>query len=155
LQPGNGRTIPGILHRGTHFLRGLDGPELCHDRKPTSFANREKTSIYKYKSGNSSALEWIIDQYQVSTDKPCGITNGPNREDDPQYILRLIGKVISASLETVRLVNELATYPIHEPSERVDLGFIPRSLKQAPAAALSLALHRARPSLQPRHKNAG
>jgi predicted helicase len=46
---------------------------------------------YEYRLGNRSALEWIIDQYQVSTDKRSGITNDPNREGDPEYILRLIG----------------------------------------------------------------
>jgi predicted helicase len=40
--------------------------------------------------GNRSALEWVIDQYQVSTDKRSGITNDPNRPDDPPYIVRLI-----------------------------------------------------------------
>jgi predicted helicase len=57
-------------------------------------------------------LEWIIDQFLVSTAKRSGITNDPNHEDDPQCILCLIGQVISVSLETVCLVNELATYPI-------------------------------------------
>jgi predicted helicase len=47
---------------------------------------------YEYRLGNRSALEWIVDQYQVSTDKRSGITNDPNREDDREYILRLIGK---------------------------------------------------------------
>jgi len=42
---------------------------------------------YDYRLGNRSALEWVIDQYQVSTDKRSGITNDPNREDDLQYIL--------------------------------------------------------------------
>jgi predicted helicase len=45
----------------------------------------------EYRLGNRSALEWIIDQYRASTDKRSGITNDPNREDDPTYILRLIG----------------------------------------------------------------
>jgi predicted helicase len=36
---------------------------------------------YEYRLGNRSALEWIIDQYQVSMDKRSGITNDPNRED--------------------------------------------------------------------------
>jgi predicted helicase len=49
----------------------------------------------------------VIDQYQVSTDKRSGIVNDPNREDDPEYILRLIGQVIYVSLETVKLVNAL------------------------------------------------
>ena len=62
---------------------------------------------YDYRLGNRSALEWVIDQYQASTDKRSGITNDPNREDDPEYILRLIGQVITVSLETVKIVNSL------------------------------------------------
>jgi predicted helicase len=63
--------------------------------------------VYDYRLGNRSALEWVIDQYQVSTDKRSGITNDPNRPDDPEYILRLIGQVITLSLETVKIVNAL------------------------------------------------
>jgi predicted helicase len=62
---------------------------------------------YDYRLGNRSALEWVVDQYQVSTDKRSGITNDPNRADDPQYIVRLIGQVISVSLETVGIVSAL------------------------------------------------
>jgi predicted helicase len=57
--------------------------------------------------GNRSALEWVIDQYQVSTDKRSGITNDPNREDEPDYIVKLIRKVITISLETVKIVKEI------------------------------------------------
>ena len=62
---------------------------------------------YEYRLGNRSALEWVIDQYQVSTDKRSGITNDPNRADDPEYIVRLIGQVITVSLETTKIVNAL------------------------------------------------
>jgi predicted helicase len=62
---------------------------------------------YDYRLGNRSALEWVIDQYQISTDKRSGITNDPNRPDDQQYILRLIGQVVSVSLETVKIVQSL------------------------------------------------
>jgi hypothetical protein len=62
---------------------------------------------YEYRLGNRSALEWVIDQYQVSTDKRSGITNDPNRHDNETYILRLIGQVITVSLETVKIVNSL------------------------------------------------
>ena len=62
---------------------------------------------YEYRLGNRSALEWVIDQYQVSTDKRSGIINDPNRTDDEQYILRLIGQVITVSLETVKIVKSL------------------------------------------------
>jgi predicted helicase len=40
---------------------------------------------YDYRLGNLSALEWVIDQYQVSTDQRSGTTNDPNRPDNPQY----------------------------------------------------------------------
>ena len=61
----------------------------------------------EYRLGNRSALEWIIDQYRVKEDKRSGIINDPNREDDPQYIVKLIGKVIKVSLETVQIVESL------------------------------------------------
>ena len=60
-----------------------------------------------YRLGNRSALEWVIDQYRIKTDKRSGIINDPNREDDPQYIVKLIRKVITVSLETVEIVKGL------------------------------------------------
>ena len=63
--------------------------------------------VFDYKLGNRSALEWVIDQYRVKTDKRSGIVNDPNRVDDPQYIVQLIGKVITVSLETVEIVENL------------------------------------------------
>jgi predicted helicase len=62
---------------------------------------------FEYRLGNRSALEWVIDQYQVSTDKRSGITSDPNRDDDPQYIVRLVGQVIRVSIETVGIVKGL------------------------------------------------
>ena len=63
--------------------------------------------VFEYQLGTRSALEWVIDQYRVKTDKRSGIVNDPNRERDPEYIVQLIGKVITVSLETVKVVEEL------------------------------------------------
>ncbi|MCX6147307.1 MAG: N-6 DNA methylase [Candidatus Kapabacteria bacterium] len=63
--------------------------------------------VFEYKLGNRSALDWIIDQYQIKTDKRSGITNDPNRSDEPDYIVNLIGRIITVSLETVKIVNSL------------------------------------------------
>ena len=60
---------------------------------------------FEYRLGNRSALEWVIDQYQVTEHN--GIRSDPNREDDPEYIVRLVGQVVRVSLETVRLVASL------------------------------------------------
>ena len=63
--------------------------------------------VFAYKLGNRSALEWVIDQYKVSTDPRSGITNDPNRPDDDQYIVRLLGQVITVSLETLKIIAGL------------------------------------------------
>ena len=72
------------------------------------------SDVYGYRLGDRSALEWVIDQYRVSTDARSGIVNDPNRPDDPQYIVRLIGKVVTVSLETVQLVAELSRLSIDQ-----------------------------------------
>ena len=63
---------------------------------------------FQYRLGNRSALEWVVDQYRVKTDKRSGIVNDPNRADDETYIVDLIRKVISVSLETVQIVEKLS-----------------------------------------------
>ena len=67
---------------------------------------------FDYRLGTRSALEWVIDQYRVKTDKRSGIVNDPNSIDDPQYIVKLIRKVITVSLETVDIVNKLPALEI-------------------------------------------
>lgn len=51
-----------------------------------------------------------IGETRISTDKRSGITSDPNRDDDPEYIVRLVGQVIRVSLETVSIVNALPAY---------------------------------------------
>ena len=63
--------------------------------------------VFDYRLGNRSALDWVIDQYQVSEDKRSGIVSDPNNLDDEEYIVRLVCKVVTVSVETVRLVDEL------------------------------------------------
>jgi len=62
---------------------------------------------FQYRLSNRSALEWVIDQYQVKQDKRSGIRSDPNRADDEEYIVRLLGQVVRVSLETVRIVAAL------------------------------------------------
>jgi predicted helicase len=66
--------------------------------------------VFHYRLGNRSALDWIIDQYRVERDDKGEITSDPNR-DDEEYIVRLIGQVVTVSLETLKTVNALP--PIH------------------------------------------
>ena len=66
------------------------------------------TRAYQYVVNGKSALDWIIDRYQVRTDKKTGIVNDPNTySDDPRYIVDLVRKVITVSLRTLDIVGSL------------------------------------------------
>jgi len=62
---------------------------------------------FNYKLGNRSALEWIIEQYRVKVDKRSGIINNPNCKEDEYYIIELLKKIITVSLESQRIVEEI------------------------------------------------
>ena len=62
---------------------------------------------FAYQLGTYSALEWVLERYQVTEDDASGIVNNANRADAPSYIVDLIGRVLTVSLETVRIVGEL------------------------------------------------
>lgn len=59
--------------------------------------------VWAYKLGSRSALTWVMEQHQADTEK--GID--PNRKDDPEYIVRLVRRVVTVSVETVKLVDGL------------------------------------------------
>jgi len=72
---------------------------------------------FQYRLGNRSALDWIIDQYQLERDKTTGeITSNPNRNEDPEYIVRLVKQIITISLETNRIVAGLPGFDVIEPN---------------------------------------
>ncbi|MBR8173749.1 DEAD/DEAH box helicase [Burkholderia cenocepacia] len=66
---------------------------------------------YDYVVNGKSAIEWVMERYQVSTDKDSGIKDDPNdwcrEHDDPAYILNLVKRVIRVSMETNLIVASL------------------------------------------------
>ncbi|WP_423984061.1 DEAD/DEAH box helicase [Granulicatella adiacens] len=70
---------------------------------------------YEYVVNGRSAIEWIIDQYQVKTDKKSGITDDPNDySDDEKYIFNLLLRIINVSVQTVDLINSLPKFEVEE-----------------------------------------
>ncbi|WP_049279905.1 DEAD/DEAH box helicase [Staphylococcus aureus] len=68
---------------------------------------------YEYVVNGRPAIEWIIDQYRVKTDKKSGITDDPNEfSDDPKYILNLLLSVITVSMKTLELIEELPEFEV-------------------------------------------
>ncbi len=66
---------------------------------------------YDYVVNGKSAIEWIMERYQVTTHKESGITNDPNdwakEVSKPRYILDLLLSIIHLSLQTLDIVEAL------------------------------------------------
>ncbi|USS88488.1 DEAD/DEAH box helicase family protein [Fructilactobacillus hinvesii] len=70
---------------------------------------------YEYVVNGKPAIEWIIDQYQVKIDKKSGITDDPNEfSDDPKYIFNLLMSIITVSMETLNLIDQLPKFELDE-----------------------------------------
>ena len=70
---------------------------------------------YEYVVNGRSAIEWIIDQYQIKTDIKSGITDDPNDySDDEKYIFNLLLRIINVSLRTVDLINSLPKFEVED-----------------------------------------
>ncbi|MCA6433000.1 MAG: DEAD/DEAH box helicase, partial [Cytophagales bacterium] len=120
------------------------------DQKDTIIYNSKITisnipaKAYEYVVNGKSAIEWIIERYQVSTHKESGITNNPNdwatETGNPRYILDLLLSVINVSVQTVDIVNALPKvdfgsssneskiikmYPTQEESEEMNIAAEP------------------------------
>ena len=62
-----------------------------------------------------SAIGWIIDQYRIKVDKKSGITDDPNDfSEDPKYILNLLLSIITVSMKTLELIDELPEFEVVE-----------------------------------------
>jgi len=66
---------------------------------------------HEYMLGSRSAVEWVMERYQVKTDKASGIVNDPNdwanEVGDPRYIVDLLKRIVTVSMETVKIVQGL------------------------------------------------
>lgn len=71
---------------------------------------------YDYFVNGKSAIEWIMERYQITVDKDSGIRNDPNdwsrEHGQPRYILDLLKSIITVSLETMKIVRSLP--PLNE-----------------------------------------
>jgi predicted helicase len=64
--------------------------------------------VYRYQVNGRSALDWILDCYQVRDDKASGIRNDPNTwSEDPRYIVDLVARIVRVSLESVEIIDKL------------------------------------------------
>ncbi|MDL2205294.1 transposase [Eubacteriales bacterium OttesenSCG-928-N13] len=99
------------------FLDGFTGYLVAKDRKDTILFNDHlrvenvPATAYEYVVNGRSAIEWIMERYQIRTNKDSGIVNDPNlwcdEHHNPEYILNLLLSVIAVSVQTVEIVRGL------------------------------------------------
>ena len=97
----------------------VDGMKFVSKTDKTKILYNDKISIsnipleaYEYKIGGKSAIEWVMERQSVSLQKDSAIVNDANLwaievMNDSAYPLKLIQRIITVSLETVKIVNSL------------------------------------------------
>jgi predicted helicase len=128
-QAANSTHKDGQVDYSTH-----NGADLLHVKKMTyggKRANPDKSRVivnehlelrgipkeaHEYMLGSRSALDWILERYQIKVDKPSGIVNDPNdwgkEHGDPRYIVDLVKRITRVSVETVAIVKSLPALDI-------------------------------------------
>jgi predicted helicase len=119
---GTDHSDPGNVHK-LRFGRTAKTQDNPQGKDKTTIAVNRNVSLhgipdeaYRYEVSGRSAIEWIMDQYQVKTDGKSGIINDPNdwvRESgNPRYIVDLLESVVTVSIETMKIVDSLP--PLNE-----------------------------------------
>jgi predicted helicase len=66
-----------------------------------------------FKIGGKSAVEWIVDRYQVKTDTDSGILNDPNNfSTDPDYILKRLRKAVTFGIKATKVLSSMPKYEV-------------------------------------------
>ena len=119
---------PVNIAQGELLLNIEDNPESLYRVEKMKFANKgDKSSViynknitiqnipleaYEYIVNGKSALEWVMERQAVTKDKASGIVNDANdyaneTMSNPKYPLELFQRVITVSLETMKIVKSL------------------------------------------------
>lgn len=133
---------PISIVQGDLRLANIDDPEAFYRVEQMKFAGKrpklDKTTViynanitmtgipldaYEYVVNGKPALEWVMERQSVKTDKASSIVNDANRYaietvGDPAYPLLLFQRVITVSLETMKIVRSLPALDIMAPTEQ-------------------------------------
>jgi hypothetical protein len=87
-----------------------DQKDTIHFNSQITISNIPKEA-YEYVVNGKSAIEWIMERYQITTHKESQITNDPNdwaeEVGNPRYILDLLLSIINVSMQTRDLIGKL------------------------------------------------
>ncbi|GAA8566145.1 DEAD/DEAH box helicase family protein [Helicobacter pylori] len=63
---------------------------------------------FNYVVNGKSAIDWVIERYQKTTDKDSLIENNPNHYAGGQYVFELLCRVITLSVKSVDLIEKIS-----------------------------------------------
>ncbi|WP_422111232.1 type ISP restriction/modification enzyme [Helicobacter pylori] len=63
---------------------------------------------FEYVVNGKSAIDWVIERYQKTTDKDSLIENNPNHYAGGQYVFELLCRVITLSVKSVDLIEKIS-----------------------------------------------
>jgi predicted helicase len=105
------KLLPEERYRITKMIFGKKGGK---PDKSTIICNSFVTLLeipdqaYEYVVNGKSAIEWIMERYQITTEQDSAITNDPNTwSGDPRYIFDLLKRIVRVSIDTVKIINML------------------------------------------------
>lgn len=127
---------PIVIKEGDLLLANIEDPEAYFRVEKMKYGgkgkNKDKSIVhynpritmtqipleaYDYVVNGKPALHWVLERQCVKTDKKSGIVNDANRYaietmNNPAYPLELFQRVITVSLETMKIVNNLPALDI-------------------------------------------
>ena len=119
---------PLVIKEGDLRLAHIPDPKAYYRVEKMKFPNKKDkktvfynknitmqnipTTAYEYVINGKSALEWVMERQCVKKDKASGIVNDANdyaneTMNNPAYPLELFQRVITVSLETMKIVRSL------------------------------------------------
>ena len=115
MQPPHPNVVVTGVEQGTFRVEKMRFPDkqdkTTIEYNPWITVSHIPLEAYDYVINGRSAIEWIMERYQIKTDKASDITNDPNdwaeEQGKPRYILDLLLSVISVSVKTVHIVKGL------------------------------------------------
>ncbi len=92
------------------FANKADKSKIIYNGKIT--LENIPLEAYDYVVNGKSAIEWVMERQGVATHKDSGIVNDANdwaieTMNNPRYPLELLQRIITVSLETVKIINNL------------------------------------------------
>ncbi|WP_321796487.1 DEAD/DEAH box helicase [Caballeronia sp. J97] len=125
---GGGLLLTDADYRVEKMRYGKNGK----DKDLTTLIYNDKITLkgipveaYEYVVNGKPALDWVVERQCVKTDKDSGIVNDANEYavetmSNPRYPLELFQRVVTVSLETMKIVKSLPPLAVQHPGVTVE-----------------------------------